>query len=74
MGLNRGGLMRRRPLYDQNARKRTVSITVNGDLWDRAKALGLNLSEIAETAIGAAFVEKEKACIQAEIDQEMEAV
>ena len=62
----------RTPLYDARARKKTVSVTINADLWDKARAAGLNLSEIAETAIAAAFVAMERARIQAEIEQELE--
>jgi antitoxin CcdA len=63
----------RTPLYDPNARKKTVSVTINANLWDKARAAGLNLSEIAETAIGTAFVARAKATIQAEIERDLEA-
>lgn len=63
----------RTPLYDFRARKKTVSVTINADLWERARGAGLNLSEVAETAIAAAFVAKARARIQAEIDLDLTA-
>ena len=63
----------RPPLFDLSARKRTVSVTINGDLWDKAKAAGLNLSEVAEAAIRAEFVARARATLQAEIDLDLAA-
>ena len=62
----------RTPLYDVRARKKTVTVTINADLQERALAAGLNLSEVTETAIAAAVVARERARIHAEIDQELE--
>lgn len=63
----------RRPFFDPQARKKTVSLTINGDLWEKARAEGLNLSEIAEGAIRDRFVERIQARIQAEIDRDLAA-
>jgi antitoxin CcdA len=63
----------RQPLFDPQARKKTVSLTINGDLWDRARAEGLNLSEIAEAAIREQFVARIRARIQAEIELDLAA-
>lgn len=41
----------RTPLFDAAARKRTVSLSLNADLVEKARAAGLNLSRIAEAAI-----------------------
>ena len=41
----------RTPLFDPAARKRTVSLTLNADLIEKARAVGLNLSRVAEAAI-----------------------
>jgi antitoxin CcdA len=57
----------RTPLYDVNARRKTVSITLNSDLVAKASALGINISRTAEAAIIKAFEEAEKANIRAEI-------
>ena len=43
----------RTALFDPAARKRTVSLTLNADLVEKARAAGLNLSQIAEAAIAA---------------------
>ena len=63
----------RKPLFDPQARKKTVSLTINGDLCDKARAEGLNLSEIAEGAIREQFVARVGARIQAEIDRDLTA-
>ncbi len=57
----------RTPLYDVNARRKTVSITLNADLVAKASALGINISRTAEAAIIQAFEAAEKAKIREEI-------
>lgn len=57
----------RSPLYDVNARRKTVSVTLNADLVAKASALGINISRIAEAALICAFEEAEKAKIREEI-------
>jgi antitoxin CcdA len=57
----------RTPLYDTNARRKTVSVTLNADLVAKASALGINISRTAEAAIIKAFEEAEKARIREEI-------
>ncbi len=57
----------RTPLYDVNARRKTVSITLNSDLVAKAAALGINISRTAEAAIIQAFEAAEKAKIREEI-------
>ena len=54
----------RRPLYDVNARRKTVSITLNADLVAKASELGINISRTAEAAVIQAA---EKAKIREEI-------
>jgi antitoxin CcdA len=39
------------PVYDRNAPKRAVNVSVNSDLAAKAKALGVNLSEALETRL-----------------------
>ena len=41
----------RSPPYDVKAAKQTVSLTINGDLYARAKRLEINASQIAEQAL-----------------------
>jgi antitoxin CcdA len=57
----------RTPLYDVNARRKTVSITLNADLVARASALGINMSRTAEAAVVQAFEAAERAKIREEI-------
>lgn len=57
----------RTPLYDVNARRKTVSITLNADLVAKASALGINISRTAEAAVIQAFEAAEKAKILEEI-------
>ena len=57
----------RSPLYDVNARRKTVSVTINSDLVAKASAVGINISRTAEAAIIKAFEEAEKARIHEEI-------
>ena len=57
----------RAPLYDVNARRKTVSITLNADLVAKASALGINISRTAEAAIIEAFEAAEKATILEEL-------
>ena len=57
----------RTPLYNVNARRKTVSITLNADLVARASAMGINISRTAEAAVIEAFEAAEKATILEEI-------
>ena len=63
----------RKPVFDQNAKKRTVSLTLNSDLYAKSKAEGINASQVAEEALAQAlkarFVEK----LRAEITQDLAA-
>ena len=62
----------RASLYDAEARRRTVSLTLNADLCAKAKAAGINLSRVAEAALAQALslhmVERLRAEIQRDID------
>ena len=59
----------RTPLYDPNARRKTISVTINSDLAVKATALGINLSRTAETAIAAAFTQLERERAKAELEE-----
>lgn len=58
----------RPPLYDHNAKRKTVSVTLNADLVARSIERGINISRVAETALIAAFETAEKAAIVEEIN------
>lgn len=63
----------RAALYDRDARKRTVSLTVNSDLYDKAKAAGLNASQVAEEALALALAQATAAAVKIEIRQDLDA-
>ncbi len=60
------------PLYDPNARRKTVSVTLNSDLAAKAVAIGINLSRTAEEAIASEFVARERMRIRAELREAAE--
>ena len=43
------------PLFDPSAKKRTVSLTLNSDLYAKAKERGINASQVAEAALAEAL-------------------
>jgi len=47
----------RNPLFDRKAAKQTVSITLNSDLYAKAKSIGVNASKVAEEALAAKYAE-----------------
>jgi post-segregation antitoxin (ccd killing protein) len=47
----------RDPLFEPKAPKQTVSITLNSDLYAKAKGLGINASKVAEEALAAKYGE-----------------
>lgn len=57
MRITSGRDMRMRPLYDATAQRRAVNLSLNSDMVARARAERLNLSSIAEEAIGKALAE-----------------
>jgi antitoxin CcdA len=54
-------------LYNSAAARRAVNISLNSDLVTRARSAGLNLSSIAEAAIGRALAEEVKRRFDEEI-------
>lgn len=63
----------RQPHYDSSARKRTVSLTLNGDLYAKAKAEGINASQVAEAALAEALAARISEKVRAEISQDLDA-
>ena len=61
----------RRPLFDTTAKKKTVSLTLNGDLYAKVKARGINASQVAEAALAAALEEREAEEIRADIEKDL---
>jgi antitoxin CcdA len=61
--------MMRVTLYDTDAAKRPVNLTLNSDLVTRARAEGLNLSALAEEAVASALARRAREKLAAEIAQ-----
>jgi post-segregation antitoxin (ccd killing protein) len=66
--------MRGQDLYGARARKRTVSLTLNGDLYARAPAAGMNASRIAEAALAEALKAHAGETLREEIRRDMRAL
>jgi post-segregation antitoxin (ccd killing protein) len=63
----------RSPPYDVKAAKRTVSLTINSDLYARAKGLGINASRVAEEALGYEVARRREEALSAEIRRDLAA-
>jgi len=63
----------RDPLYKPDAAKQTVSLTINSDLYAKAKRAGINASRVAEEALAGAYAEKCAAALRAELQQDLAA-
>jgi post-segregation antitoxin (ccd killing protein) len=59
--------------YDVDARRRTVSLTLNADLCAKAKAAGINLSRVAEEALANALALRVAERLRAEILRDLAA-
>ena len=60
----------RTPLYDHNAKRKTVSVTLDADPVARSAAHGINISRIDEAALITAFEAAEKAKIRRELAED----
>lgn len=60
-------------MYDPSARKRTVSLTLNADLYVQARKAGINLSQVAEEAIAQALAQRLAKQAAAEIREDLDA-
>ncbi len=61
------------PSAGQRAGKRTVSLTLNADLYARAKELGINISKVAEEALADKLKALAAEKIKTEIRQDLAA-
>lgn len=61
------------PLFDPKAAKQTVSITLNSDLYAKAKSLGINASKVAERALAAEYSERRREALRAEVQKDLAA-
>jgi antitoxin CcdA len=63
----------RSPLFDPKAKKRTVTVTLNGDLYAKVKVQGINASQVAEAALAKALALRLTKKVRAEIEQDLAA-
>jgi antitoxin CcdA len=64
----------RDPLYSPKAPKQTVSITLNSDLYAKAKSVGINASRVAEEAIASAYAALQAKALAEELRASLAAV
>lgn len=64
----------RKPLFEPKAAKQTVSITLNSDLYAKAKSMGINTSKVAEEALAQEYSAGLREALRAEIREEMAAL
>ena len=64
----------RNPLFESKAAKQTVSITLNSDLYAKAKSVGINTSKVAEEALATKYTELCSEALIAELRRGLAAV
>jgi post-segregation antitoxin (ccd killing protein) len=64
----------RKPLFEPKAPKQTVSITLNSDLYAKAKSMGINASKVAEEALADEYTVLLREALRAEIRGELAAL
>jgi post-segregation antitoxin (ccd killing protein) len=64
----------RDPLFESKAPKQTVSITLNSDLYAKAKSMGINTSKVAEEALAHEYSRGLREALRAEIRSELAAL
>ncbi len=64
----------RDPVFNPNAAKQTVSITLNSDLYAKAKSLGINTSRVAEEALATKYDELRSEALIVELQLGLDAV
>ena len=62
------------PLFDESAARRTVSLTLNSDLYARAKEAGINVSRVAEQALAGAYAERAREALRAQMAEDIRAL
>jgi post-segregation antitoxin (ccd killing protein) len=64
----------RKPLFEPKAPKQTVSITLNSDLYAKAKCMGINTSKVAEEALAEEYSAGLREALRTEIHAELAAL
>jgi antitoxin CcdA len=60
--------------YDAKSPKQTVSVTLNSDLYAKAKGLAINVSRVAEEAIAQEYRSRRAEELRAELQRELVAI
>ena len=60
--------------FDAEARRKTVSLTINADLLAKAKEAGINVSRTAEIALAEAVAAHRRATLRTEIQKDLRAL
>lgn len=63
--------MRHGTLYDARARKQTISLSVNADLFAKVKEAGINASRVAEDALAVALAERRRTLLREEVARDV---
>ncbi len=61
-------------LFDRSARKLPVSLSINSDLYAKARASGIDAARVAEEALERALAAQATETLRAEIRRDMEVV
>jgi len=61
-------------LFDRSARKLSVSLSINSDLYARAQASGIDASQVAEEALARAVQAADREQLLADIKKDREAL
>ena len=64
----------RPPPYDVKAAKQTVSLTINSDLYARARRFGINASQIAEEALAHEVARRNAERLREDVRKDLEAL
>ena len=64
----------RDPLFEPKAAKQTVSITLNSDLYAKAKSMGINTSKVAEEALAHEYAQRCSEALKAEFRRDLAAI
>jgi post-segregation antitoxin (ccd killing protein) len=64
----------RDPPFESKAPKQTVSVTLNSDLYAKAKSSGINVSRVAEEALANEYLARRREALRAEIRNELAAL
>lgn len=62
------------PLFNPGARRSTVSLTLNSDLYAKARQAGINVSRVAEQSLAQAYTEYRAAVLQRELEQDRKSI